>query len=108
MKKQVSYQELTDEELIRRAAEGEEAAANFLMEKYKGMVRGKARFLHMMGGDAEDMIQEGMIGEITGGNVYWNQRPFPPLPISASPDSFPPRWKLRSAKSICRSTRRFP
>ncbi len=51
-----------DEALIRRIRKGDEDATELLMERYKGLVRGKARFLHMMGGDSEDMIQEGMIG----------------------------------------------
>ncbi len=52
----------TDNELIRQAREGSDQAVELLFEKYKGMVRGKARFLPITGGDREDMIQEGMIG----------------------------------------------
>ena len=69
-----NFEKLTDEELIRRARKGDEGAANFLMEKYKGLVRGKARFLHMMGGDAEDMIQEGMIGLFKAVRDYDEQK----------------------------------
>ena len=59
---QEAYQNISDEALIRKSRGGEEEATAFLLEKYKGMVRAKARFLHMWGGDAEDMIQEEMIG----------------------------------------------
>ena len=69
-----AFEKLTDEELISRTRKGDEAAANFLMEKYKGLVRGKARFLHMMGGDAEDMIQEGMIGLFKAVRDYDGQK----------------------------------
>ena len=32
------------------------------MEKYKGLVKKKARAMFLMGGDTDDLIQEGMIG----------------------------------------------
>ena len=32
------------------------------MEKYKGMVKAKARSMFLLGGDSDDLIQEGMIG----------------------------------------------
>ena len=32
------------------------------MEKYKGLVRKKARAMYLIGGDTDDLIQEGMIG----------------------------------------------
>ena len=35
---------------------------DYLIEKYKTMVRQKARFLYLAGGDQDDLIQEGMIG----------------------------------------------
>ncbi len=53
---------ITDDELIRLAREGQDQAVEQLFEKYKGMVRGKARFLPTGGSDRDDMIQEGMIG----------------------------------------------
>ncbi len=36
--------------------------ADYLMEKYKGLVRKKARAMFLIGGDTDDLIQEGMIG----------------------------------------------
>ena len=32
------------------------------MEKYKNLVRKKARAMYLIGGDTDDLIQEGMIG----------------------------------------------
>ena len=32
------------------------------MEKYKGFVRKKARAMFLIGGETDDLIQEGMIG----------------------------------------------
>lgn len=56
------YKDQTDEELIRQIRAGDRAAGDVLMERYKGMVLGKARSMYMLGGDADDLIQEGMIG----------------------------------------------
>lgn len=54
--------ELEDEELVWRAKAGDEAALEFLINKYKNFVRAKARTYFLVGADREDIIQEGMIG----------------------------------------------
>lgn len=56
------YSELSDEELIQRLRDGDEGIADFLCDKYKNMVRAKARSMYILGADSEDLIQEGMIG----------------------------------------------
>ncbi len=57
------YLNLTDEELIRLSRSGDSAATDFLMEKYKGLVRSKAADLFLPnGGDRDDLLQEGMLG----------------------------------------------
>lgn len=56
------YSALTDEELIARSREGDQAAVDALMTKYKGMVLGKAKSMFILGGDSDDLIQEGMLG----------------------------------------------
>ena len=56
------YNETADEILIRRLRKGESAIADYLMEKYKGLVKKKARAMFLIGGDTDDLIQEGMIG----------------------------------------------
>ena len=56
------YSLLTDEELIDRLREGHEDIRDYLMEKHKNLVRKKARAMYLMGGDSDDLIQEGMIG----------------------------------------------
>ena len=53
---------VSDEELIARLRDGETAIEDYLMEKYKGLVRQKARAMFLIGGDTDDLIQEGMIG----------------------------------------------
>lgn len=56
------YDGIRDEDLILRLRAGEEGISDYLMEKYKEMVRKKARALFLVGGDTDDLIQEGMIG----------------------------------------------
>ncbi|MBQ7943259.1 MAG: RNA polymerase sporulation sigma factor SigH [Lachnospiraceae bacterium] len=52
----------TDEELIDRIREGEERITDYIMDKYKNLVRSKAKSMYILGADNEDLIQEGMIG----------------------------------------------
>lgn len=56
------YGKYTDEELIIRLREGDNGIMDFIMEKYKNMVRNKAKVMFILGADNEDLIQEGMIG----------------------------------------------
>lgn len=56
------YDSCTDEELIERLREGEEQIMEYLMDKYKNLVRSKAKSMYILGGDTQDLIQEGMIG----------------------------------------------
>ena len=56
------FKQASDEELIIMYRDGEEEAAGFLMNKYKNLVRKKAGSMYILGGDREDLIQEGMIG----------------------------------------------
>ena len=52
----------TDEQTALAAQQGDKAAAQHLLEKYKNAARGVARSYFLEGGDAEDLVQEGMIG----------------------------------------------
>ncbi len=58
----VKYDTMTDEEIVSRIQEGDKPAIDYLMEKYKYLVRSKAKTLFLIGGDRDDLIQEGMIG----------------------------------------------
>lgn len=57
-----NYQQYTDEDLIRRLRQGESGIEDFLIEKYKNLVKSRARAMYLIGGDTDDLIQEGMIG----------------------------------------------
>lgn len=52
----------TDEELICLSQHGDTEAMDYLMNKYKGLVRSVANHYYLMGADKEDVVQEGMIG----------------------------------------------
>lgn len=56
------YDDLADEEIIIQIRQGDNPGVDYLMEKYKNLVRKKARALYLIGGDSDDLIQEGMIG----------------------------------------------
>ena len=56
------YEGVSDEELILRLKDGDGGVMDYILEKYKGMVRSKAKSMYLLGGDNEDLIQEGMIG----------------------------------------------
>ncbi|WP_394922270.1 RNA polymerase sporulation sigma factor SigH [uncultured Robinsoniella sp.] len=58
----VSYDGYTDEELIVKLKDGNPEITDYIMEKYKYLVRKEARALYLIGGDKDDLIQEGMIG----------------------------------------------
>ena len=53
---------MTDEELVSRSRAGDTEATDQLIEKYKNLVRRKANAFFLIGGDTDDLIQEGMIG----------------------------------------------
>ena len=56
------YSNCTDEELIVRLQAGENEIMEYMLEKYKSLVRRVSRKLFLIGGEPEDVIQEGMIG----------------------------------------------
>lgn len=62
VKQNASYEESTDEELIHRLRDGESPIMDYICDKYKNLVRSKAKSMFILGGDSEDLIQEGMIG----------------------------------------------
>lgn len=53
---------MTDEELTLKAQNGDETAVNELLKKYKSLINKLSRSYFLIGGDIEDIVQEGMIG----------------------------------------------
>ncbi|QKS69683.1 RNA polymerase sporulation sigma factor SigH [Paenalkalicoccus suaedae] len=60
--RQQKYSEAQDETLVGFVREGDSAALEFLITKYKNFVRAKSRSYFLIGADHEDIVQEGMIG----------------------------------------------
>ena len=58
----MNYETCSDEELIQRLRQGENTIMDYMMEKYKPLVRKCANAMYLIGGETEDLIQEGMIG----------------------------------------------
>lgn len=56
------FEQLSDEELLQLLHKGREGLEDYLIDKYKGMVLKKAHAMYLIGGEKEDLIQEGMIG----------------------------------------------
>lgn len=56
------YETLSDEQLIHRLRDGESQITDYIMDKYKYLVRKKAKAMYLLGGENDDLIQEGMIG----------------------------------------------
>ncbi len=52
----------TDDELVRDARTGSDAALAELLQRYRSYARVKARSYFLVGADREDVVQEGMIG----------------------------------------------
>lgn len=55
------YENMTDEEIV-ALAEKDRSAEEFLLNKYKNLVKSRAKMYFLAGGDNDDLIQEGMIG----------------------------------------------
>lgn len=56
------YDEMTDEQLIGFLRSGEKEITDYIMDKYKFLVKKKAKAMFLLGGENDDLIQEGMIG----------------------------------------------
>jgi len=56
------YSKLEDEEIVLLGRRGDKNATEFLINKYKSLVKAKARTYFLIGADREDVVQEGMIG----------------------------------------------
>ena len=57
-----NYEQERDEALIDRLRDGESPIMDYIMDKYKPLVKSKAKSMYILGADTEDLIQEGMIG----------------------------------------------
>lgn len=77
MTREQKYATTRDEELVLLAQSGDEEAQEFLLDKYKFLVRAKSRAYFLIGADNEDIIQEGMIGCIRQCVIIMRKRMHP-------------------------------
>ena len=61
-KSNIDYQNMSDEEILSYVHSGCKLGMEHLIERYKPLVRAKARSYFLVGADREDIVQEGMIG----------------------------------------------
>jgi RNA polymerase sigma-H factor len=67
-------EELDDEELVARFQAGSEAALDALIHRYRRFARAKTRTYFVVGGDSEDVEQEGLIGLYKAARDYRRDR----------------------------------
>lgn len=68
------YERMTDEQLIEELRNGDSQIIDYIMEKYKNLVRKEANAMYLLGGENEDLIQEGMIGLFKAVQDYKNDQ----------------------------------
>ena len=56
------FSAFTDEELVKMAQKGDNAALEAIILRYKNLVYAKSKAFFLMGADDDDIIQEGLIG----------------------------------------------
>lgn len=57
-----AFEQMTDDEVIGLAKQGNLPALEHILRRYSGFVKSRARPYFLMGADREDILQEGMIG----------------------------------------------
>ncbi len=66
----INYEKSTDDEWILLIKNSDENALNYLLSRYKPLVVAKTRMYFLIGGDNDDLIQEGMIGLFNSINKF--------------------------------------
>lgn len=68
------YHNVDDNQIITWTKENDPEAMDYLMRKYRGMVKQEARKMYLIGSDEEDLIQEGMIGLLQAIRAYESEQ----------------------------------
>ncbi len=82
------------QELIRKAKKGDQSALNEIFSAYKGLVLSFANKFYIVGGDKDDLLQEGMLG------LY-----FAVIDYDENKGSFPAFVKLCVARRIIKAVK---
>lgn len=59
-----------EEQLIEKAKNGDSRSIEELVSRYKGLIRSLANKFYLVGGDKDDLLQEGMLGLFYAINCY--------------------------------------
>ena len=110
------YSAYTDEELIMRIHNDKNdhgdnnEIMDYILEKYKPLVRKKTNALYLIGGENDDLIQEGMIGLFKRSETIRATRKHlsTALHSYASQGSLARRLRLQTERNICRLTHIYP
>lgn len=62
LKQADGYSDISDEEIAKRAKNGDSFACDYLVRKYKNFVKARTKSFFLIGAEREDVVQEGMIG----------------------------------------------
>lgn len=73
----IDYAAMEDEEVLTYVHAGCKRGMEHLIEKYKPLVRAKARSYFLVGADREDIVQEGMIGLFKAVRDYKDEKSIP-------------------------------
>ncbi|MGN0177875.1 MAG: RNA polymerase sporulation sigma factor SigH [Monoglobaceae bacterium] len=57
-----NYEKMSDEEVVELSASGDRRATEYILSKYKNLVKSRAKAYFIAGADHDDIVQEGMIG----------------------------------------------
>ena len=99
------YDTCTDEELIARLRAGEREITDYLIDKYKSLVRTRARALYLVGGDHGGSDPGGHARTFKAVRDYkpgGRRHRLPPSPACASTVRCIRQWHRPSARSISR------
>lgn len=66
------FERMTDEQICACIQSGQKEGIDFLLNKYKSLVKQKARPFYLIGAESDDLIQEGMIGLM---KAIWDYKP---------------------------------
>ena len=58
----LKYADMTDREIVARAQRGDESASEYLLYKYRNLVRTKVKSYFLVGAEQDDLLQVGKIG----------------------------------------------
>jgi RNA polymerase sporulation-specific sigma factor len=90
---------MEDEEVLTSVNAGCRQGMEYLIEKYKPLVRAKARSYFLVGADREDIVQEGMIGLFKAVRDY---KPEKQIPFKAFADICITRQVITAVKAATR------